>query len=150
MGVPYLPVTGRPAILTCHWETRTLWEGWLLVVCLLVKCQSSCPSEISLSLTPGLSSYLSFSGEIGMWQMPWKWFYRNGEVQRGLEAGLLLHVTRKSNGFSLVKSLPVRVWKESSNLFLPLRLPWMNTASSICLTTQGARELETGSHSYPT
>lgn len=109
MGVPYLPVTGRPV----PFEK----DGCLL--CLSFGQVSEFLPLRSFPVTDSrlLSSYLSFSGETGMWQMTWKWLYRNGEVQKGMEAGLLLNVRRKSNGFSLVKSLLYGSEKKAATCF---------------------------------
>lgn len=56
------------------------------------------------------SSYLSFSGEIGdNDRLLENDFIGDGDAQKGMEAGFLFNVKRKSDGFSRVKSLPVWV-----------------------------------------
>lgn len=112
-------------------------------VSLLVKCQSSYPSEVSPSLTPGyFHPFWASLVRLGCDKLLENGFIGNGDVRKWMEAGFLLNVRRKSNQESACM-----VWKESSSSFC-LSGPLDEHRRFHLPYHTGGRAPETGSHAH--
>lgn len=100
-------------------------------VSLLVKCQSSYPSEVSPSLTPGyFHPFWASLVRLGCDKFLENGFIGNGDVWKWTEAGFLLNVRRKSNqepacmGLKRKQQQPLPLWPPGWTQTLPSHLPY--------------------------